>query len=321
MSPARLRSAALVENATALVLQLLPLSWAVRLGGWLGERHARGAIAADRAWVRRLRRNLGRWRPADPAGPAGLERQVLAFSRQVGQVYAEIPRLAELCAAGRVELVGREHLAAATGPVILAGCHCANWELIGRVVALLDGPSCALYLPLASPVRDRLARRSRACWTPLLSLIPASAQAMRRIVREVSRGHHLVLFVDEEKDGHVWAPAFGRRLPDSGNRWFAARLAVQHGMAIVPVFVERRGLARYRVVIEPALRPAAGLPQAERVRRLAGDLDGRVEAWLQPRLDQWLWLPYLEPDRPLPTTGRRAAGGGASTTSHEPSGR
>jgi len=314
MSPARLRSAALVEHTTALVLQLLPLSWAVRLGGWLGERHARGAIAADRAWVRRLRRNLGRWRPADPAG---LERQVLAFSRQVGQVYAEIPRLAELCAAGRVELVGREHLAAATGPLILAGCHCANWELIGRVVALLGAPTCALYLPLASPVRDRLARRSRARWSPRVTLIPASAQAMRQIVREVSRGHHLVLFVDEEKDGHVWAPAFGRQLPDGGNRWFAARLAAQHGMAIVPVFVERLGLARYRVVIEPPLRPRAG----EGVRDLAAALDARVEAWLQPRLDQWLWLPYLEPDRPLPTPGRSAGGGGASSTSQVPSGR
>ena len=47
MSPASLRSAALVENATALVLRLLPLPWAVRLGGWLGERHARRAIAAE----------------------------------------------------------------------------------------------------------------------------------------------------------------------------------------------------------------------------------------------------------------------------------
>ena len=314
MSSANLRAGPIVERATALLLQLLPLTWAVRLGGLLGERHARAAMAADRAWVRRLRRNLARWRAGEPAS---LDRQVLTFSRHVGQVYAEIPRLPELCVAGRVELVGREHLVAAAGPLILAGCHCANWELIGQAVALLAAPTCALYLPLASPVRDRLARRSRRRWTPLLSLIPASPQAMRRIVREVSRGHHLVLFVDEEKDGHVWAPAFGRQLPDTGNRWFAARLAVQHGMAIVPVFVERLGLARYRLVIEPALRPRPG----EGVRDLAAALDARVEAWLQPRLDQWLWLPYFEPDRPLPTPGRRGGGGGASSTSHEPSGR
>jgi len=319
MTGMRARSNVVYERAVALLLALLPLTWAVRLGGLLGARHGRAAIAADRAWVRRLRRNLQRWR--GPSDPAELDRQVLAFCRRIGQVYAEIPLLPRLCAAGRVELVGREHLAAAPRPLILAGCHGGNWELIGRVAAELGEPLCALYLPLASPVRDRLARRIRAGWTPHTTLIPASPQAMRQIVREVSRGRHLVLFVDEEKDGYVWAPSFGRELPDTGNRWFAARLAVQHGMAIVPVFVERLGLARYRVVIEPALLPQAALPAPQRVRRLAEALDARVEAWLQPRLDQWLWLPYFEPDRPLPSPASRDGGGGASTTSQVPSGR
>jgi KDO2-lipid IV(A) lauroyltransferase len=189
------------------------------------------------------------------------------------------------------------------------------------VAAELGEPICALYLPLASPVRDRLARRIRAGWTPHMTLIPASPRAMRQIIREVSRGRHLVLFVDEEKDGHVWTPSFGRQLPDTGNRWFAARLAVQHGMAIVPVFVERLGLARYRVVIEPPLLPRTELPVPQRLRSLAEALDGRVEAWLQPRLDHWLWLPYFEPDRPLPSPGSREGSGGASTTSQVPSGR
>lgn len=319
MTPANIRANTLFERCVALLLTRLPIPWAVRLGGLLGARHGRAAIAADRAWVRRLRRNLERWR--GPAEPAELDRQVLAFCRRIGQVYAEIPLLPRLCAAGRVELVGREHLAAAPRPLILAGCHGGNWELIGRVVAELGEPICALYLPLASPVRDRLARRIRAGWTPQMTLIPASPRAMRQIVGEVSRGRHLVLFVDEEKDGHVWAPAFGRQLPDTGNRWFAARLAVQHGMAIVPVFVERTGLARYRVVIEPALLPQAALAAPQQVRSLAGALDARVEAWLQPRLDQWLWLPYFEPDRPLPVPAARAGGGGASTTSQVPSGR
>jgi cytochrome P450 len=47
----------------------------------------------------------------------------------------------------------------------------------------------------------------------------------------------------------------------------------------------------------------------------------RFQARLQPRLDQWLWLPYFEPDRPLPSPGSRDGGGGASTTSQVPSGR
>ena len=110
----------------------------------------------------------------------------------------------------------------------------------------------------------------------------------------------LAIFVDEERQSFIWAPSLGRNLPYAGNRWLAARLAVRHRRKIGPIFVEPLGLARYRIVIQPPLDQPDGMQGEALSRHLADQIDARLEAWVRPRIENWYWLPYFEPDAPCP---------------------
>jgi lauroyl/myristoyl acyltransferase len=226
-------------------------------------------------------------------------RAVVAFSRGVGGVYAQFNVLQRIVADGRLEVIGAGHLASASTPCIVAGCHLGNWELLGHAMCLRPNPGTALYLPPDNPVRHRLAVRARLRWREDFDLVPASPRAMFALSRALEAGRNLLLYVDEERDGHVMAPGLGRALPYAGNRWLAARLAVSHGVDIVPAYVERQGAARFRLVIEPPLASDEE-DRRERAKSLADALERRLDAWIRPRLVDWYWFSSLDLDRRVP---------------------
>lgn len=301
--PVRPKRVELFEALMVKLLRHLPITWASWLGGEMGAIQGRVALKGTSLWVQRLRRNITHF--SGVTDPDELDRRVIAFTRRIGSFYAEYPNLQRLYASGRVELVGGEHLDAAGRPFILLGCHIANWELIGALARRWGG-SAVLYLPLGDGIREKIALQARKAW-PDLELIPASPNAMLgidavlRLDRAVNEGKNLAIFVDEERHGYVWSPSLGRSLPYAGNRWIAARLAARHNMNIVPAFVERLGLARYRIVVQPALeRPQETTSQQALAWYLADQIDERVEAWVRPRIENWYWLPYFESDLPCP---------------------
>ncbi|MCA3424548.1 MAG: lysophospholipid acyltransferase family protein [Roseomonas sp.] len=302
MMPQRPKHEEIFEIFMVQLLRCMPITWASWLGGWLGARQGRGAIKADRLWVQRLRKNLARF--CNVTDPAELDRRIIAFTERIGSFYAEYPNLQRLYASGRVELVGAENLDAAGRPFILLGCHIANWELIGALAKRWGG-SAVLYLPLGGGLREKIALEARKAW-PDLELIPASPDAMLgidavlQLDRAVTEGKNLAIFVDEERQGYVWAPSLGRSLPYAGNRWIAARLAVRHNINIIPAFVERLGPARYRIVIQPILEKPQGKSGQALAQHLADQIDARVEAWVRPRIENWYWLPYFDADLPCP---------------------
>lgn len=285
------------EYALAALLRRLPIDWTTAIGARFGERAARRAIAAGRPWARRMQDNLQRLDGVEPAETRA--RAVVDFSRGVGGVYAQFNVMQRIVAEGRLEIVGADHLVGASTPCIVAGCHLANWELMGHAMRLRANPGTALYLPPDNPVRHRLAVRARLRWREDFELVAASRRAMFQLSRALESGRNLLLYVDEERDGLVMAPGLGRTLPYAGNRWLTARLAAAHGVDIVPGYVERLGPARFRLVLEPPLRSnAAG--RRERARALADALEQRLDAWIRPRLLDWYWFSALDLDRPFP---------------------
>jgi hypothetical protein len=97
-----------------------------------------------------------------------------------------------------------------------------------------------------------------------LELIAASPQALRQLCKALAAGRNLLLYVNEVKDGFVWAPSLGRRIPERGNRWLAARLAVRYRVDLLPVSVERIGPARFRILISPKLGAAGATARTRR---------------------------------------------------------
>ncbi|ANJ67616.1 hypothetical protein A9404_09675 [Halothiobacillus diazotrophicus] len=299
------------ELLLAYLFRFLPIDWVSRIGAWLGARAGRRAIAAQRLWVGRMHVSLERLLGiTDPRAREGL---IIEHTRNIGRVYAEIPILHRMVRAGRLEIVGAEHLENLSRPVIIATAHVGNWEFMGRVPELIGGLWCDIYLPLGQGVRAKLAHKSRAGWRfadgQEADYVAAGPAAMRHVSKAMARGRSLVLFIDEEKDEYVWAPSLGRDIPYAGNRWIAARLAVQHGLDILPVHIEPHGLGRYRAVIEPKLTPPAAGDTESRSRWLADRLDAHLDAWVRRWLTYWYWLPLLDMDKSAPnarpSSGRR----------------
>jgi len=279
------------------LLRRMSVDRASGIGAWLGARKAREGIGAGRLWVQRMHTNLERLCGVNDA--AERERRIVAFAARMGRLHAEYAVLDKIVHSGRLEMVGLEHLRGQERPAIIFSGHLANWELAGYPMALLDNGCCALHESLDNPVRQRLATRTRSWLRPDFQLIPASSQAMRRITKALAGGSNLLLYIDEHKDNLVWGPSLGRTLPNAGNRWLAARLAVRYQADLVPVHIQRTGDARYRLVVEPRLHSAA-VGKDERIADFASQMDRYLEAWVMANPEDWYGLSLFEPDRPFP---------------------
>lgn len=301
--PARPKRVELFEALMVKLLRHLPITWASWLGGEMGAIQGRVALKGTSLWVQRLRRNIAHF--SGITSPTELDQRVIAFIRRIGQHYAEYSNLRRLYASGRVEVIGEEHLNTAGTPFILVGCHIANWEYVG-VLSYKHADWKALYLPLGNGFREKLVLKARKAW-PGLEFIPASALAARQLDRTLQQGKGLLIYIDEEREGYVSGPSLGRTLAYAGNRWLAARLAVRHDVNIIPVFVEYLGLAKYRVVVQPALERPAGMKDEALARHLADQIDARSEEWVRPRIENWYWLPYFDADAPSPIERRTSA--------------
>lgn len=287
------------ELLLARLFRFLPIDWVSAIGAWMGRRRGRQAIVARRLWVGRMHVSLERlWGVTDPKER---ERLIIAHTSHVGRVFAEIPILHRMVRQGRLEIVGSEHLANLSKPVIIASAHLGNWEMMGRVPEIIGGLWCDLALPLGGGVRERLVYRSRSQWRfeggAGADYVQAGPAALRHISKAVAQGRSLVMFIDEEKYEYVWAPSLGREIPYVGNRWFTARLAVRYGLDVLPVHIEPNGPGRYRAVIEPKLVPLQAGTDDDKARSLADMLDARVDAWVRQWPDYWYWLPLLDLDK------------------------
>ena len=279
------------------LMTFLPTDWTTAIGAFMGERAALQAIREEKDWVKNLHNNFAKLQGIDD--PALRQKKIIEWTKQVGRVHAEFTILQRLIEEHRLEVLGQENLHNTTQPIIFVSCHLSNWELVGHTVTRLPNRVSALYVPPENPVYEPIMAKARQEWKDSTELIPASSRAIFQLTRALTSGNNLLLFIDEEKDGYIWAPSLGRKLPYAGNRWLAARLAVRHQVDIVPLYVERVGNSRYRVVIEPVLKQVDGDPQG-RTKNLADQLDLLLNQWISQRLEQWYWFSGLDLDKPLP---------------------
>jgi lauroyl/myristoyl acyltransferase len=279
-------------------MTFLPTDWTMAIGAFMGERAALQAIREKKDWVKNLHNNFEKLQGI--TDPVEREQKIIQWTKRVGSVHAGYPILQRMVTEGRLEVLGKENLENTTRPVIFTSCHLSNWEMIGYVFAPLPIPFCTLYAPPENPVYLNLAIQARKAWRNTNSeFIPASPRAMFALTRALAQGKNLVLFIDEERDGYIWGPSLGRKLPYAGNRWLAARLAVRYQVDIIPLYVEQIANARYRVVIEPKLEHGSGDAE-DQARFFADQIDQRCDRWVRTHLNQWYWLSALDLDKPLP---------------------
>ncbi|MBR9909015.1 MAG: hypothetical protein GYB33_01530 [Gammaproteobacteria bacterium] len=295
----RLTPKSAIELLFARLLACLPFSWTSAIGAFLGELEVRYDARCNKLWVQRFYRNMATLCCATTA--AAQRRCLINYGRQMGRVYAEYTVLHKLERGDRIEISGLEHIANQQRPVIFVAPHMANWEVNAKIASLINLPCCGLYEPRESTLRMAIANRARKSWAPDIKLVStASPMAIRDLTRNLLSGYNLLILPDEERQGYVWAPSLGRKLPDAGNRWLAARLAVKHGVDIVPLCAERLANTRFKVIVGERLSPSGEGSRQAQVQDLAARIDTVLEAWVRKNPEHWFWQNALNLDKPFP---------------------
>src|SRR4029077_9129958 len=96
----------------------------------------------------------------------------------------------------------------------------------------------------------------------------AAARIARRLLVE-ERGL-LLIYADDERQGRIGAPLFGRPIPPRANLSAIVRLAWASGATVIPAYAERYDGARFSVTfLAPvALDPAGDDPEANLIENI-----------------------------------------------------
>src|SRR5439155_23616783 len=126
--------------AVFFLLRALPIDWCSAIGGVVGVLIGR---SFERAATRRARQNFVRLSPS-PVSDNEIDAAMTRLWSHVGRLFAETSIVDRLWQAGRIEVEGLHHLAAARDagrPHLMMGLHLGNWEAFGAAMYALGFPA------------------------------------------------------------------------------------------------------------------------------------------------------------------------------------
>ena len=266
-------------------LGALPGAYRYRLAGAL----AAAATGVDRRHYRIARESL-----ILRYGPERAGQRARAAFRELGHLLAEVPLL-EGCASeampGLVTAVeGQEHLDAAVadprGTLVLTG-HVGNWEIMGHVLIQYGlAPLHGIYRPLENPYLDARLRATRGrSGAGTISRWNAS----RPVLQALRKGEAVAVLPDQfpRGKGRIWLPFLGEATQFQSA---PVRLALRSGAPILPVFLLREGVERFRLVAFPRIEPGDYPDDDNGVRDLGAAMVAALEVGIARAPAQWFWF-------------------------------
>jgi Kdo2-lipid IVA lauroyltransferase/acyltransferase len=246
----------------------------------------------------RARKAWATLRP-EAADAASIDAAMDRLWRNVGRTMHEYAVIDRMWAAGRVEVVGIEHVHEARNqgkPILVAPVHLGNWEIV-----LVAGIACGhfgsgIYEPPHNRFEHRIANRARARYGA--RFVAAGSHSVREAVRELrARRGPFIVYVDEFIRGRVQAPAFGRQLRMDANIAYAVRLAAMTGAVVIPAYCLRiDDSARFTVHVLPPIPLVDSGDRKADVAENMQRLDAAIAPVIQAHLDQWYFALDFEFD-------------------------
>lgn len=266
-----------------------------RFAQWLSERlHPRRAYQvaeqlADLQWRRSpadrtaVAQNVEVVFGASVPGESPVVREVFRnFGRNVVEFFTvhRVPR-------PDLAVEGSEHLAAVRrrrlGTIILTG-HVGNWEVGAVLIRRMGVPLSAIVLPHRTRRMDRLFNdQRRRCG---VDVIPLSVAATQQCLQRLGEGASLGMLIDRDftGTGEVMPVCAGHlRLPRG-----PALLSLRSGAAVLPSFLIREGVWKFRLCFEPPIWPDRRGGLEASIRALTGAYAGVLERYLRRFPEQWL---------------------------------
>jgi heptosyltransferase II len=263
------------------VLGCLPLRMVVFLGRLLGML----GWYCTPAYRRLVKRNLGiafgnevGSRRRAEIGREHFARLSGNFAAGAKLAGASVDRLMEL-----VDVEGIEHLqgpmAEGKGVAMFIG-HLGNWELLARLSPRLFGRACGtVYQRLSNRYIDRWIRRQREAEG--LQLFERK-EGFHKAMDLLRKGGVVGVLSDQHAgDGGLWCPLFGRLASTTP---LVATMALRTGSALMALVLHTRPGARWRLVIEPLIRP-----ELAETSELTCQLNRKLEQLIRYDPADWLW--------------------------------
>ena len=283
--------------------RLLRLLWAIE-GGLIGAlASVSRRFSPDRASAvgRRLMRTIGprldktrvfrrNLRIAFPEKSAAeLDELVCNIWGNMGAILAEYPHLETICrseAAQRLEIIRKgdsQVFRDAHKPAVFASAHLANWEIAAGAVVSVGVPLTGAYTPITNPWVDRILYRARLA---LRCGMVKREGAVRQLMKALRNGVSVGLLVDQRVDAGQPVAFFGH---DMNTSLTPAQLALRFDCELIPVQVQRREGARYRVIFhEPVEACDVSADEHEKLLQMTTKLNALFESWIRERPHEWI---------------------------------
>ncbi len=218
-----------------------------------------------------------------------VRRIIAGMWRNIGCIVGELPHVHDIGARypGRVRIVsylGPGKTLPTDGPIIVVSAHYGNFELAGLPAERAGVDLTTLHRPLSNPLTNEILQSLRAkrgyAW------VPRDRRGIRMLLSAIRRGGSVAVLMDRRFRGGIPVPLFGR---DALTTTTFAKLALKHGLPIVPVRVVREPHAHFRIEV---CRPIAVRPTGDAkadVRAVVAAINGVFEDWIRDRPDLWWW--------------------------------
>ena len=168
--------------------------------------------------------------------------------------------------------------------VIILTAHFGNWEVGAVLIRRMGFPLSAVALPHPDLRTNRLFDdQRRRCG---IEIIPLGAEAMRRSVQRLREGHLLGVLGDQQFTSHGQPVTLCGRtvaLPSG-----PALLSLRSSAPMVPTFLVREGVWKFRLCFEPPVWPEARDHGPSAVQRLTQEYASILQRYLQQFPSQWL---------------------------------
>lgn len=223
-------------------------------------------------------------------GEAERRRLLAKQWENLGRLVGEFPQVDRLTpAAGRVEVVGGERLAAiaASGkPAVLISGHFANWEVMAAVI-MHYGVNCNVtYRAANNPHIDKRIIEARESYGVKL-FAPKGGDGSREILEGFRRGESVAILNDQKFNQGLAVPFFGHPAHTAPG---ATRLAIKAGTFIQPMAVERLPGARFRVTIHEPITPEKSGDRSRDIEAGVRRISDFIEARVREHPEDWFWV-------------------------------
>lgn len=168
-----------------------------------------------------------------------------------------------------------------TPSVFLSG-HLANWEVAAAAIAREWGPISVVYSEQDNELIDGALQKMRQALG--VGFIEKDT-ALRPLMAAFGKGRSLGLLPDQRIDSGTKVALCDLPAPTTVS---PARLALRFGCPLVPIWVERIGIARYRAVFDDPLEVPAGLSRREAADRLMSEFNRRLGDRIRAHPGDWL---------------------------------